>query len=132
MQRNNKHRERFSRFVTGLLLLLFSLYYINITLFTHYHIVNGVAVVHSHFFTGDHGEQGTSSSSSSEQSAHTQGELSLIKTLSIYLAELQTPLISVAIAISLAVTILLIDQGYQPILRTRRITPLRGPPAFMA
>ncbi|MGL4852541.1 MAG: hypothetical protein ACRC3Z_07860 [Phocaeicola sp.] len=36
------------------LALLFTLYLAGITLFTHPHIVNGVVIVHSHVFNGEH------------------------------------------------------------------------------
>ncbi len=40
---------------TGLfLLLLFSLYWCSITLFTHSHVLNGAIIVHSHPFKGQH------------------------------------------------------------------------------
>ena len=40
------------------LLLLFSLYWCGITLFTHSHVVNGVVVVHSHPFHTGHAHTG--------------------------------------------------------------------------
>lgn len=44
----NKHiRLRF------FLLALFISYYGDITFFTHYHVVNGVTIVHSHYFHSD-------------------------------------------------------------------------------
>ena len=40
------------------LLLLFSLYWCGITLFTHSHVVNGVVIVHSHPFHTGHAHTG--------------------------------------------------------------------------
>lgn len=43
-------RQRISNYVKWILPVLFILYYGNISLFIHAHIVNGVIVVHSHPF----------------------------------------------------------------------------------
>lgn len=40
--------------ISLLLLSLFTTYVVSITMFTHMHYVNGVMVVHSHFYKGSH------------------------------------------------------------------------------
>lgn len=51
MRNCNRHiRLRF------FLLALFISYYGDITFFTHYHVVNGVTIVHSHYFHSDPNE----------------------------------------------------------------------------
>lgn len=54
-------------------LLMFSLYYANVTLFCHTHIVNGVTLVHSHFHSEEH--------HSTDDGGHTWFEVTLIANL---------------------------------------------------
>ncbi len=58
-----------------LLLILFLGYYSSITFFTHSHIINGVAIVHSHPFNSD--KRGDSSTA-----PHNSKELVIIQLLS--------------------------------------------------
>lgn len=46
-------KQSLSKFIKLSLLLLFLGYYSGITLFYHIHIVNGQAIVHSHFYKSD-------------------------------------------------------------------------------
>jgi hypothetical protein len=48
-------KQSITKFLKPSLLLLFIGYYSGITLFYHIHIVNGVAVVHSHFYKSESG-----------------------------------------------------------------------------
>lgn len=61
------------RFFAGVFTLLFVAYYTNATMFSHTHVVNGVTIVHSHFYGEDHG--------STPESEHTSGELTIIAHL---------------------------------------------------
>ncbi len=73
------HRERVGRFIASILLAIISLYYVNSTMFSHTHEIDGATIVHSHFYGGDHangesnGEEG--------DCAHTESELTLIQHL---------------------------------------------------
>ncbi len=64
--------QRSKRIVGGILLLIFTTYYVNITFFAHSHILNGVTIVHSHFHDKAHAQKGT----------HSESELTLISALS--------------------------------------------------
>ena len=54
--RNNRVSalEKLRHIMRGFLPLLFITYMAGITLFTHSHVVNGVIIVHSHPFKGEH------------------------------------------------------------------------------
>lgn len=65
-----------------LLLAIFTTYFVNVTLFVHYHIVDGVTIVHSHFSTEEHQQNPTSD-------AHSENQLTLISVLSNFVAEFQ-------------------------------------------
>ncbi len=58
----------------SILLLIFMAYYVNITFFTHSHIINGVTIVHSHFHDKTHTQTG----------GHNGSELTLISKLSTF------------------------------------------------
>lgn len=98
--------------------LLFTLYLGGITLFTHPHIVNGVVIVHSHVFNGEHD--------------HTVVEFETIFFLSTFLADtslffapLFTPLVWVLLGLLLL--------GYTfvaPHVALRGTIQLRAPPAI--
>ena len=51
-----------------LLLTIFSVYYAMVAIYTHFHIINGVMVVHAHPFHGEH--------------THTDGQLLVLNFLS--------------------------------------------------
>lgn len=70
------HRERNVRFIASILLAIISLYYVNSTMFSHTHEIEGATIVHSHFYGGDH--------ASDEEGGckHTESELTLIQHLS--------------------------------------------------
>ncbi len=101
-------------------MLLFAAYYANITLFTHYHVVDGVTIVHSHI----HGEDHTSEQGSASDMAN---HLTLIQMLSNYLAELQNTPIYI-------VFLLIIEWSYSKIIdcdipiSRYRYAQLRAPP----
>ena len=47
-------KYHFKQIISTVLLILFVLYYADITLFQHTHIINGVTIVHSHFHNRNH------------------------------------------------------------------------------
>ncbi|MCL1934201.1 MAG: hypothetical protein FWF53_10385 [Candidatus Azobacteroides sp.] len=53
MERERK-KYRVRQIISTLLVVLFVLYYADIALFQHTHIINGVTVVHSHFHGSNH------------------------------------------------------------------------------
>ncbi len=70
--------------IAGVLLAILSVYYINSTMFSHVHIIEGATIVHSHFHGEGHDDN-------SKECGHTQGELTLIQHLNnIVLLELET------------------------------------------
>lgn len=62
-------KERHNKFISVLLLALFLSYNVGITMFVHIHIIDGVAVTHSHPFT-------------SSNHSHTSSQLVVIGQLS--------------------------------------------------
>lgn len=64
------------KIISYFLILLFLGYYINVSLFQHTHIVNGVTVVHSHIFDF------TTDTSDGHNHKHNESELRLIQLLS--------------------------------------------------
>jgi len=69
-------RENVNKVIHLFLLALFLSYYESITFFSHYHVVNGVTIVHSHFFRGDPDSNGQANHT------HSSKELTLIVQLS--------------------------------------------------
>ncbi len=75
---------------TKLLLLLFLACYANITLFSHIHVMDGVVIVHSHFYLKGHLDEGN-------QSPHSEEEIEFINAIGKVVAEAQS-LVHVAIS----------------------------------
>lgn len=66
--------QKFKRLIGITLMVIFALYYANICFFYHGHIINGVTIVHSHFYGKGHVQTGT----------HSVSELTLISALSVF------------------------------------------------
>ena len=62
-----------------LLLSLFIFYYVSITFFTHSHVINGVTIVHSHYYQTEN-----SGKSSLPNHNHNESQISLISALSLF------------------------------------------------
>ncbi len=71
---DNIMSQKSKQIIGKVLLLIFAIYYVNITLFTHSHTINGVTIVHSHIHNKAHAQTGT----------HTASELTLISALSTF------------------------------------------------
>lgn len=103
-------------------LLIFSIYACSITFFTHTHIINGVTIVHSHFYTTDDEGKPTHE--------HSGAEIQLINNLSTYFS---FALIVIPILLGLkriVVHILtVISDCEHPKNELLRISRLRAPPA---
>ena len=111
-------KSKFVQLARYFLPLLFTLYLGGITLFTRPHIVNGVVLVHSHVFNGEH--------------EHTTIELETIFFLSHFLADsslffapLFTPLVWVLLGV-----LGVVYRFVAPHLALRGTIQLRAPPAF--
>lgn len=70
---------RYRKYLSTFLLVLFSLYYVNITFFPHSHVIGNAVITHSHFYGG--GITATSQPSHS----HSNSELVIIQQLSLFL-----------------------------------------------
>ena len=111
-----------NKFIHLFLLALFLSYYGSITFFSHYHVVNGVTIVHSHFFHGDTGSDGGANHT------HSAKELTLIAHLSNFIT-----LVSLALVVSVPHLIHKIHyyihkQEEEPDKQTFTLSPLRAPP----
>lgn len=106
-----------------LLLVLFIGYYGNITFFSHGHIINGVTIVHSHYFHNDHGEP-----SDKPQHNHNSNELTLIA----HYASLQA-LINIQQNFKIAIRQIATNHSIKPIDKISEIATYshyrRGPPS---
>jgi hypothetical protein len=107
--------------IASILFVIFAFYYVDICFFSHSHIINGTTVVHSHLHNKAHSQTGT----------HTDGELSLISSLSAF----QT-LAADTCAVSMGVLLLL--QVFIPPFFEKRIysgasvcISLRAPPSLL-
>ena len=73
-------RENVNKLIHLFLLALFLSYYGSITFFSHYHVVNGVTIVHSHFFCGHADADGKANHT------HSPKELTLIAYLTTFIS----------------------------------------------
>lgn len=81
MERRYNNIARYKLIIAGLLLLTFNFYYANISLFLHYHIIDGATIVHSHLCSSEHTQD------PSDSSAHSTSELTLFNMIDNYVAE---------------------------------------------
>ena len=80
-------RENVNKLIHLFLLALFLSYYGSITFFSHYHVVNGVTIVHSHFFCGHADADGKA------DHTHSPKELTLIAYLTTFVTLISAALI---------------------------------------
>ena len=88
-------RENVNKLIHLFLLALFLSYYGSITFFSHYHVVNGVTIVHSHFFCGHADTDGKA------DHTHSPKELTLIAYLTTFITLISAALL---ILISFSIT----------------------------
>jgi hypothetical protein len=74
----------YHKIINILLLAIFLFYFGSVTLFYHCHTVDGVTIVHSHFYLD--GDTASSDTSTNTQHKHSSAELHLISHLSIILS----------------------------------------------
>lgn len=118
------HRENVNKMIHLFLLVLFLNYYGSITFFSHYHVVNGVTIVHSHFFCGHTDTDGQANH------AHTSKELTLITYLTTFVT-----LISATLVVQASFSIPrkhyhIRNQADEPDKHFFTLSPLRAPPTF--
>ena len=104
--------------------VLFISYMAGITLFTHSHVVNGVTIVHSHFFCGHTDTDGKA------DHAHSPKELTLITYLTTFVT-----LISAALAVQISFSVTrkhyhIRNQADEPDKQFFTLSQLRAPPTF--
>jgi len=112
--------QRKKQLWASVLVVIFALYYANISFFYHSHIINGFTISHSHIHDTEHAKTGT----------HSEGELLSI-ALPSYFQSLPAALCSTFIGLFiLFVTIIQVASGQQPVSVVFINSYLRGPPAL--
>lgn len=117
-------RENVNKLIHLFLLALFLNYYGSITFFSHYHVVNGVTIVHSHFFCGHADADGKA------DHTHSPKELTLIAYLTTFVTLISAALI---VQISFSVTrkhYHIRNQADEPDKQFFTLSQLRAPPTF--
>ena len=112
--------QRKRKILATLLLVVFALYYANISFFYHSHTFNGHIVSHSHFHGSNHAKTGT----------HTAAEFSLIAAVSNF-QSLQTSAGVVDLVLLVCLAILYMGAECKVISAIPATSYLRGPPAFV-
>lgn len=70
---------RYRKYLSTFLLVLFSVYYVNITFFPHSHVIGDVVITHSHFYGGE------ITATSQPSHSHSGSSLVIIQQLSLFL-----------------------------------------------
>lgn len=114
--RRNFILERLRNIMKWFLPLLFITYLGGITLFTHSHVVNGVIIVHSHPFKGEH--------------QHTEAQLETIFFLSSFVAS-SSPLLTFVPAFLILLCVLsVLSSTRLKYIKSRNCIRLRAPPSL--
>jgi len=74
--RCERKKYRIKQILATSLLVLFALFYTDITMFEHTHIINGITIVHSHFYGSNHTKTPTG--------GHTETEVTFITINSLF------------------------------------------------
>jgi len=72
--KQKKYRPK--QVIAAFLLVIFALFYTDITMFQHTHVINGITIVHSHFHTSSHEKTPTG--------GHTATEITFIAINSLF------------------------------------------------
>ena len=116
---------RYRRFLSTFLLVLFSLYYVNITFFPHSHVIGNMVITHSHFYSG------RITATSQPNHTHSTSALVTIQELSLFLT-IAAAIVFFQFALKAAH-----DHFYTVLATSRRnhaqepIIQLRAPPAIL-
>lgn len=116
-------RENTNKLLHLFLLALFLCYYGNITFFSHFHVVNGVTIVHSHAFCG-HNPDG------SAKHTHTAREITLIAQLSTFITVVTATLGIAAPCLGKRIHYYISQQVKEPARQLFTLSPLRAPPVI--
>lgn len=116
------HGKNIHKFIHLFLLALFLSYYGSITFFSHYHVVNGVTIVHSHFFCGN------SDSDGGADHTHTAKEFTLIAHLGNFITMVGVALAIVTPHLVHKVHHYISRQAQKPDKQTLTLSLLRAPP----
>ena len=102
---------------SAFLLTIFSVYYTTIVLYTHFHVINGVTVVHAHPFQGEH--------------THSQGQLLVLDFFSHFYSDEASETVSFTIPIR-PLLYTLEDNYESPFVHSDYTEGIyrRGPPVF--
>ena len=97
------------------LLTIFSVYYTMVVMYTHFHIINGVTVIHAHPYSGEH--------------THSQGQLLVLDLFSHFYSDEAGDTICFTIPIR-PLLYTLVDQYESPFVQTEYSEGIyrRGPP----
>lgn len=85
-------KNRFHKIIDTLLLAIFLCYFASVTLFYHCHTIDGVTIVHSHFYCSN--SDGDNSTNNTTNHEHSAAEINLIAQLSIFTILLSTIIFS--------------------------------------
>ena len=85
-------KNRFHKIINTILLAIFLCYFASVTLFYHCHTIDGVTIVHSHFYSSHTDGKGNTDGTANHQ--HSAAEISLIAQLSIFTVLLSTVIFS--------------------------------------
>lgn len=116
-------KEKCVKFFRYFFPIFFLIYFGNITLFTHSHIMNGVTIVHSHPFKKDNADQ--------PAHQHTPAQFQLIHQLSSFGSE-DIPVVCTSSVIFLVVLAVLVIRLTNPDVGNigKKVISLRAPPFY--
>lgn len=113
--------QRKRKILATLLLVVFALYYANISFFYHSHTFNGHIVSHSHFHGSNHTKTG----------AHTTAEFSLIAAVSNFQSLQASAGVVDLVLLLVCLAILCMGAECKVVSAIPATSYLRGPPAFV-
>jgi hypothetical protein len=113
--------ERNRKYLASILLVLFTFYYVNITIFPHSHFVGDLVIVHSHFYGGI-------TTTSQPAHSHTPQGIAIISQLSLFLTWAVFLTILGFLINAFHKHYFLVPAITNPISSQQRIVQLRAPP----
>lgn len=75
-------KNRFHKIIDTILLAIFLCYFASVTLFYHCHTIDGVTIIHSHFYCSH--TDGENNKNKTTDHEHSAAEINLIEQLSIF------------------------------------------------
>ncbi len=117
-----RYRDNFKRVLTGVFLLILSLYYVNSSMFYHSHELQDHTIFHSHFYSQEHTTQG--------DGGHSIEVIKLIASLNNILIEEQSPLCHVEMEEPVLEYVAHVEATQLPKLHVEYCRSLRAPPTL--